>query len=91
MYYICKVMSMDEKKVIISASDISMRFRLMDNRAGSLKEYMVRKLRGDIKTTDFWALKHISFDVYEGEVLGVIGQIIQARMISFSTRRNIDT
>ena len=64
---------MEEIKMI-EASDVSMRFRLMENRATSLKEFATRKLRGDIKTQDFWALKHVSFDVYKGEVLGIIGR-----------------
>lgn len=65
---------MSDNKIMIHASDVSMRFRLTDNRATSLKEFVTRKLRGDLKSTDFWALKHIDFDVYEGEVLGVIGR-----------------
>lgn len=65
---------MDSNKVMVSVSDVSMRFRLEDNRATSLKEFVTRKLRGDIKTTDFWALQHISFDLCEGEVLGIIGR-----------------
>ena len=59
---------------MIEASDVSMCFRLMENRATSLKEFATRKLRGDIKTQDFWALKHVSFDVHKGEVLGIIGR-----------------
>lgn len=65
---------MSEHKKMIQTKDVSMRFRLTQNRATSLKEYVTRKLRGDIKTQDFWALKHISFEVYRGEVLGIIGR-----------------
>lgn len=65
---------MEEKNVMVSVSDVSMRFRMEDNRATSLKEFVTRKLRGDIKTTDFWALRNISFSVCEGEVLGIIGR-----------------
>ena len=64
---------MEEIKMI-EASDVSMCFRLMENRATSLKEFATRKLRGDIKTQDFWALKHVSCDVHKGEVLGIIGR-----------------
>ena len=65
-----KVVAMEK---MIEVSDVSMCFRLTDNRATSLKEYVTRRLRGDIKTNDFWALKNISFEVEKGEVLGVIG------------------
>lgn len=65
---------MEERKIMVSVSDVSMRFRMEDNRATSLKEFVTRKLRGDIKTTDFCALRDVGFDVHEGEVLGVIGR-----------------
>lgn len=65
---------MEDKKVMVTVSDVSMRFRLTENRATSMKEFVTRKLRNDIKTQEFWALKHISFEVYKGEVLGIIGR-----------------
>lgn len=65
---------MEDKKVMVTISDVSMRFRLTENRATSMKEFVTRKLRNDIKTQEFWALKHISFEVYKGEVLGIIGR-----------------
>ncbi len=39
----------------------------------SLKEFVTRKLSGKYKTSEFWALKNVSFDVYRGEVVGIIG------------------
>ena len=65
---------MEEKRIMVSVSDVSMRFRLTENRATSLKEFVTRKIRNDIKTNEFWALKQVSFDVYAGEVLGIIGR-----------------
>ena len=63
-----------DTQIMIEAKDISMRFRLMEDRATSLKEYVTRKIRGDIKMQEFWALQHVSFDVRKGEVLGIIGR-----------------
>ena len=34
---------------------------------------MVQKLKGKLKYEEFWALKHVSFEVKKGEVLGIIG------------------
>ena len=63
-----------KETIMIEAKDVSMQFRLMENKATSLKEFVTRKLRGDIKTQNFWALRDISFQVKKGEVLGIIGR-----------------
>ena len=65
---------MKQKKTMIQISDVSMRFRLTDDRIMSLKEFATRAIRGKIHHKDFWALKHVSFDVYKGEVVGIIGR-----------------
>lgn len=60
--------------ITISVQDVAMRFRLTDDRILSLKEFVTRKLSGKIQTSEFWALKGVSFDVKKGEVLGIIGR-----------------
>lgn len=65
---------MKHKKTIIQIADVSMRFRMTDDRIMSLKEFVTKSLKGKIRHKDFWALKHISFDVYKGEVMGIIGR-----------------
>ena len=65
---------MEQNDITISARDVAMRFRLTDDRIMSLKEFVTRKIRGKIKTNEFWALKGVSFDVRKGEVLGIIGR-----------------
>ena len=62
-----------QRKKIIEVRDVSMCFRLTDDKILSLKEFVTRKLSGRLKTNEFWALKHASFDVYKGEVMGIIG------------------
>ena len=64
---------MEQNDITISAHDVAMRFRLTDDKILSLKEFVTRKIRGKIKTNEFWALKGVSFDVHKGEVLGIIG------------------
>ena len=64
----------EENRIAVRVSDVSMRFRLTEDRATSLKEFMTRMLRGDIRTEEFWALKDVSITVPEGEVLGIIGR-----------------
>lgn len=62
-----------QQEKIIQVQDVSMRFRLTDDKIMSLKEFVTRKLSGKLKVNEFWALKHVSFDVYKGEVMGLIG------------------
>ena len=64
----------EEKKVMLRISDVSMRFRKEEDHAGSLKETVINMFAGRLKFTEFYALQHVSFDVYKGDVLGIIGR-----------------
>src|SRR5699024_7773057 len=39
-----------------------------------LKEFVTRKVKGDINYKEFWALSDVSFSVKKGEVLGIVGR-----------------
>lgn len=58
---------------IIEVQNVSMRFRMANDRISSIKEYLVQLLRGKLKYNEFEALKGVSFDVNRGEVVGLIG------------------
>ncbi len=58
---------------IIEVKDVSMRFRMANDNIRSIKEYMVQLLKGKIQYNEFEALKNVSFDVKQGEVVGLIG------------------
>lgn len=59
---------------MIEVQDVSMRFRMANDRVTSIKEYVVQKLKGTLKYSEFEALKHVSFNVQKGEVVGLIGR-----------------
>lgn len=58
---------------IIEVNDVSMRFRMANDRINSIKEFAIAKITGKLKYNEFEALKHVSFDVRRGEVVGLIG------------------
>ena len=61
-------------KTIIQVDDVTMRFRMNNDRILSLKEFVTTGLRGKLEYNDFTALNHVSFNVKKGETLGLIGR-----------------
>ena len=62
------------KKVMIDVQDVTMRFRMNNDRILSLKEFVTTALRGKLEYQEFTALEHVSFQVKKGETLGLIGR-----------------
>jgi len=62
------------EKTMIEVHDVTMRFHMNTDRILSLKEFVTRKLSGKITYEDFTALEHVSFQVKQGETLGLIGR-----------------
>lgn len=58
---------------MIKVNDVSIRYLMAYDRVKSVKEYIVQRIKGNIKYEEFWALKNISFNVEKGEVIGIIG------------------
>lgn len=58
---------------VIEVRNVSMRFRLANDRVSGIKEYVIQRLSGKLKYTEFEALKDVSFTVHKGEVVGLIG------------------
>lgn len=59
---------------MIEVSDVTMRFRMNNDKILSLKEFVTTALRGKLKYNEFTALEHVSFEVKKGETLGLIGR-----------------
>lgn len=59
---------------MIEIDDVSIKFRLSNDRVNSLKEFVTKTLSRKLTYTDFWALKNVSLCVQKGDVLGIIGR-----------------
>lgn len=57
----------------IEVKNVSMQYRLTTEKVDSMKQYIIKKAKGQLHYEDFYALQDISFSVAKGEVLGIIG------------------
>lgn len=64
---------MEEQEPILSVDNVSIKFQIMEESSSSLKEYIIRTIQKKNKYREFYALKNISFHVFPGEVVGIIG------------------
>ncbi len=60
------------KKALV-LSHIGMRFNLSKEKTDTLKDYMIKFFRREIKYNEFWALKDVSFSVEKGDRVGILG------------------
>ena len=58
---------------ILEVHDVSIRYMTGDFKDIGLKEYVMRKLKGEYHVNEFWADRNISFSLEKGDMLGIIG------------------
>ncbi len=58
---------------IIEAKNISMCFNMTSEKIDSFKEYVIKTIKRQVSYDQFWALDDVSFEVYKGQSLGLIG------------------
>lgn len=59
---------------MIEVSQVTMRFRMVNDKVMSLKEFVVAFLERRLQYKTFTALENITFTVNTGEVIGIIGR-----------------
>ena len=60
--------------VVVDVDHVSMRFNLAQEKTESLKEYLLKMVRGQLMFNEFYALKDVSFKVRKGESVALIGR-----------------
>ena len=58
---------------VIKVCDVTMEFHLSSVNPSGLKEYMIQLIKREVKYRRLFALYHVSFNVYKGEIVGIIG------------------
>lgn len=58
---------------ILEVHDVSIRYMMGDFKDIGLKEYVLRKIKGNYRVNEFWADRHVSFSLEKGDMLGIIG------------------
>lgn len=60
-------------KKILQVKNVSIKYITGDFKSIGLKEYVVRRLKGNYTVKEFWANRNINFSLNEGDMLGIIG------------------
>lgn len=58
---------------VIEVKNIRMVFNLMEERVDTLKEYVMRLIKGQLFYNEFVSLDDVSFTVNKGDILGIVG------------------
>ena len=60
-------------ETLLTVDNVTIRFALSSEKIDSMKDYVVKRLKGVISYNDFYALKNVSFTMNRGESIGLIG------------------
>lgn len=67
-------LSAPDASTAVFLKDVSVVYRVPSERIRTIKEYLIKKVRGKIKHKQFYALSDVNLVVKRGEIYGVIGR-----------------
>ncbi|MBQ9119546.1 MAG: ABC transporter ATP-binding protein [Lachnospiraceae bacterium] len=62
-----------KKDTILRVENVGIRFRMANQKVDSLKDYVIKMAKRELRYREFWALKDITFQLKAGERLGILG------------------
>ena len=68
-----KELAEHEEPPVITVEDLTMRFKVATNNVSGIKEYLIQAIKKQISYKELYALNNISFNVFKGEIVGIIG------------------
>jgi ABC-2 type transport system ATP-binding protein len=66
--------SLQAPEPIISLRDVGVQFSINRRRKRSLKSLLAKGKAAPDNPGEFWPFRHVSFDIYSGEAIGVVGR-----------------
>lgn len=61
------------REIAVKIENVTMEFRLAQEKVETIKEYIIRTFKKRLEYSQFTALSSVSFEIYKGERLGIIG------------------
>lgn len=58
----------------VEVNHVSMCFNLYQQKVDSLKEYVIKAIKGQLYFEEFWALQDVSFEIKRGESVALMGK-----------------
>ena len=62
-----------DQDTIIKVDHVSMKFNLSSEKVDNFKEYLIKRLKNNLKFDEFWALTDVDFEIKKGESVALIG------------------
>lgn len=62
-----------DRELVVAVKDVTMHFKISDTSSSGVKEYVINRMKKKTTYRDLFALNHVSFNVYKGEIVGIIG------------------
>ena len=60
-------------KTVIKVNHLGVRFQMGTEKVDNLKEFIIKKINRKIQYKEFWALREVTFEVKEGDRIGILG------------------
>lgn len=64
---------MAKTKTVIKVDHVGVKFQMGIEKVDNLKEYVIKKINRKIQYKEFWALKDVTFDIHQGDRVGILG------------------
>lgn len=60
-------------KIAIKVDHVGIRFQMGIEKVDNLKEYIIKRIKRNIKYNEFWALREVTFNIEKGDRVGILG------------------